>query len=251
MIEKDNGFVLRRHNFRETSLISTLYTARFGKIRGIFKGFYTGKREFATSLDNFSLNEFVFYPKKSEIWLVSQADLIADYPFLRSDLVKANTASVIFRLVDKTLQLWDASLQIFNLISVTLDLLSRERDNKVLGIFLIKFLTFSGFKPEFNHCIKCKAALNEEIFFSVARGGLICRECRGRISDARGLSRETTCSLLYIQNSDFELAARLNPSSGCQEEILHILSRFLSYHFEFFDLLGSQKLSLEKKGVLK
>ncbi|MCK4520024.1 MAG: DNA repair protein RecO, partial [Candidatus Omnitrophica bacterium] len=99
MIQKDLGFVLRRYNFRETSLITTLYTYRFGKIRGIFKGFYTSKKEFSSPLDVFSLNEFVFYPKKSEIWLISHVDLVSDFPYLREDMAKAKTSALLFNLL--------------------------------------------------------------------------------------------------------------------------------------------------------
>ncbi|MFH1504752.1 MAG: DNA repair protein RecO [Candidatus Omnitrophota bacterium] len=135
MIKKDLGFVLKRYNFRETSLISTLYTYRFGKIRGIFKGFYTSKKEFSSGLDIFSLNEFVFYPKKSEIWLVSHADLISDYSFLRENLSKAKIAGRFFNLVDKTTELWDSNLEIFTLVNSCLGLLKDEKDFKIFYIF--------------------------------------------------------------------------------------------------------------------
>jgi len=239
MIDKDLGFVIKRYNFRETSLIATLYTANFGKIRGIFKGFYTQKREFASSLDLFSLNEFVFYPKKSEIWLVSYADLVCDFAFLKTNLTKARAAATIFNLIDSSMQLWDKNLYIFNLLKNCLTLLAEECESKILYIFLIKFLTFSGFKPEFNHCISCKATLREEIFFSTSRGGFICKECHKKVKDIRPISPETSRSLLYIQDSDFDQICRVTPSSKCEEEIFYLLGEFLSYHFDFHDLLNA------------
>jgi len=243
MIEKDIGFVLRRYNFRETSLITTIYTYRFGKIRGIFKGFYTKKKEFSSGLDIFSLNEFVFYPKKSEIWLISHADLISDYGFLRQDIFKAKTAGTILNFIDKTMQLWDGNTYIFNLLSNCLHLLKDEKSLKVLCIFLIKFLTFSGFKPEFNHCINCKAVLGWQFLFSASRGGLLCRGCSSKISDAGAISRQASKSLLYIQDTDFHNVCRLEVSTKCEEEILHILGSFLSYHFEFDGLANIDVLS--------
>jgi DNA repair protein RecO (recombination protein O) len=237
-IEKDLGFVIRRYNFRETSLIATLYTSRFGKIRGIFKGFYAQKKEFSSGLDIFSLNEFIFYPKRSEIWLISHADLICDYPVLKINLTKAKAAATIFNLIDRTMQVWDSNPYIFDLIRKALDLLGEESESKVLYIFLIKFLTFSGFKPEFNHCINCQDLLGEEVFFSASRGGLICRKCQAKINDIKTITRETSCSLLYIQNTDFPSVCRLNPSAKCEEEIFYILGEFLAFHFDFYDLLN-------------
>jgi len=135
MIEKDLGFVLRRYNFRETSLITTLYTSRFGKIRGIFKGFYTFKKEFSSSLDIFTLNEFIFYPKKSEIWLISHADLVSDFSYLREDLPKAKVVAIMLNLLDKTMLLWDRNLEIFNLINDCLNCLRQESEVKIFMYF--------------------------------------------------------------------------------------------------------------------
>ncbi len=239
MIEKDVGFVLKRYNFRETSLITTLYTSRFGKIRGIFKGFYSSKKEFSSSLDIFTLNEFIFYPKKSEIWLISQADLVSDFSCLSKDLSKAKAGALLFNLLDKTMPLWDQNIQIFNLTKDCLDSLSQEQAFKILYVFLIKFLSLAGFKPEFNHCLKCQRTLDDEFSFSVAKGGLICKVCRPSIADAKRITKQACRSLLYIQKSDFSLISRLKVTRACEEEIFYILGRFLAYHFDFNDLINS------------
>jgi len=232
MVKKDVGFLLKRYNFRETSLITSIYTEKFGKIRGILKGFYTNKREFASSLDIFTLNEFLFYPKRSEIWLISHVDMVSDYGYLRSDLAKARVAGQIFNFVDRVTQVWDNNPYIFNLLKNCLDLLENEKEPIVLYAFLIKFLTLSGFKPELNHCIGCRAVLEEENSFSVSKGGFVCSNCRSRIKDVRILSQQASRSISYIQNSDFPLVNRLQLTPSCQEEISLVLKSFTAYHFE-------------------
>ncbi|MDP8290311.1 MAG: DNA repair protein RecO [Candidatus Susulua stagnicola] len=239
MIEKDLGFVLRRYNFRETSLITTLYTSRFGKIRGIFKGFYTFKKEFSSSLDIFTLNEFIFYPKKSEIWLISHADLVSDFSYLREDLPKAKVVAIMLNLLDKTMLLWDRNLEIFNLINDCLNCLRQESEVKILYVFLIKFLSLAGFKPEFNHCLICQKSLDDEFYFSVTKGGLVCKACGRGLGDLKKITKQTCRSLLYIQNSDFALIGRLKVARLCEEEFFYILGRFLAYHFEFDGLIKS------------
>ncbi len=241
MIKKDLGFVVRRYNFRETSLITTLYTKNYGKIRGIFKGFYTQKKEFSSPLDVFSLNEFVFYPKRSEIWLISHADLVSDFAFLPKNLAKSKVAALFFNLIDKTMQLWDRNPYIFDLLNDCLKTLEDENNLKILCIFLVRFLTHAGFKPEFNHCISCNNLLEEEMFFSVSKGGLICKACKGKVSDIRKISKQATQSLLYIQRVDFSLVSRLKIASRPLHEIFYILSEFLSYHFDFHDLRVSRQ----------
>ena len=193
----------------------------------------------------FSLNEFVFYPKKSEIWLISYADLVSDYSFLGNSISKARIGASLFNIADKTMQLWDKNHYIFNLIYNCLSLLGTEKESKVFYIFLIKFLTFSGFKPELNHCIVCQDLLKGEFLFSVSRGGLICRNCDRKGGDARRISKQASRSFLYIQNTEFPLVCRLSLTSQCEKEIFYILKEFISYHFEFNSLVEYKMFGLE------
>jgi DNA repair protein RecO (recombination protein O) len=237
MIAKDLGFVLKRYNFRETSLIATLYTAEFGKITGILKGFYTFKKEFSTNFDIFSLNEVIFYPKKSDIWLVSFADLVADFSYLRKNKNKSRVAATFLNIIDKTAQINDRNLKIFNLLKAGLEILEKEKEEKILYSFLIKFLTFSGFKPQLNQCVACQADISRDTYFSIKRGGLICKGCCDKSHDLRRLGRDVISSLLYIQNNEFTRSLRLNPSYDCEKEIIYLLREFLCYYLDF-DILG-------------
>ncbi|RKY41328.1 MAG: hypothetical protein DRP76_00065, partial [Candidatus Omnitrophota bacterium] len=67
MIAKDLGIVTKRVNFRETSVVVNIFTKNYGRISGILKGFYRGRKEFTSSLDIFTLNEVLFYPRRSSL----------------------------------------------------------------------------------------------------------------------------------------------------------------------------------------
>ena len=230
MITKDLGFVLKRFNFRDTSLLATIYTENFGKINGLFKAFYPYRREFTTSLDIFTLNEFIFYPRRSEIWLVSHADITCDYALLRNDFEKNITAATLIRVVDKASALHDKNKDVFNLLKDSLDNLKNESNRKIIYIFLIKFLTISGFKPEFGLCINCHVSFKDKVFFSTLKGGLLCQNCKSIKADAHLISLETSSTVEYIQRNNFPQVARINPSSKCEEEIILILQKFLAHH---------------------
>jgi DNA repair protein RecO (recombination protein O) len=248
MIEKDLGFVIKRNNFRETSIIANIYTLRFGKITGIFKGFYPFRKEFSTSLDVFTLNEFIFYPKRREIWLISFADLIYDYPYLREDFSRSKMAALFLNLVDRTMHHWDSNPAIFYLLKECLDFLAGEREYKALYIFLIKFLTISGFKPEFNRCIICHNDLEDDIFFSVSKGGLVCANCYRKAADYQKISKETSATLFYVQKTDFAKVNRINPTYACEKEMLYLLREFLLYHLDF-DILPKLKKERYEKTI--
>ncbi|MCM8819778.1 MAG: DNA repair protein RecO [Candidatus Omnitrophica bacterium] len=232
MIKKDIGFILRRYNFRNTSLIASIYTLNFGKILGIFKGFYTQKKEFSSHLGIFSLNEFVFYPKKRELWLVSQTDLICDFYFLWKNFKKNEIATICSLLIDKIMPLWEANKEVFYLFKQTLESLDKKDIDIAFFAFLLKFLTFSGFKPQLNRCISCEGALKDDLFFSIAKGGLLCQECYKKVEDWQKVSPNIARSLLYLQDSSFPLVFNLQLTDACKKEISFILKQFLSYHLD-------------------
>lgn len=247
MIDKDLGFIIKRFNFRETSLLASIYTRKFGKIQGLFKGFYTNKKEFTSSLDIFTLNEFVLYPRKSEIWLISYADLIEGYDFLRKDIEKNSIAAVFVRVVDKCTAYSYANPEVFALLKYSLESLKGYGSSKLIYIFLIKFLTISGFKPEFNLCIECKRPYSDKIYFSVSSGGIICDKCRSKKNDAHLISLETSSTIRYIQHNGFPQILRINPGKTSEEEIIFILRKFSEYHLRI-DPFPDMNISLRSYG---
>lgn len=233
MVEKDVGFVLRRINFRETSIITTMFTRKYGKINGILKGFYSSKKEFTSSMDSYTLNQIVFYPKRTQIWLISFADLIKDFTFLRNDYEKNIVAAKCNEALEKIVPLWDQNQGLFYLFHLSLSHLEALEPKKILYIFFIKFLSLCGFKPELKMCLRCNKEVDKTLFFSYLLGGLVCSRCRLNFPDAYALLPETASSISYIQHNEFSSVVRLVPTLKCEEQILTLLDRFLSYYLHF------------------
>jgi len=164
MIAKDLGIVTKRVNFRETSIVVNVFTKNYGRISGILKGFYRGRKEFTSSLDIFTLNEFLFYPRKSSLWLISSADLIKDFPYLYNDYHKACIAAKFVKIIEKVIPYGERNKEIFSLFYLSLLSLEKFPPYIVFCVFFIKFLNFSGFKPDLNSCLSCRSPI-EKISF--------------------------------------------------------------------------------------
>ena len=65
-IQKTQGFVLRRDDLRETSVILTVYTRDFGKLKLITKGVRSPEQRSLSSYELFALDEIVFYEKRKK-----------------------------------------------------------------------------------------------------------------------------------------------------------------------------------------
>ena len=101
MILKTEGFVLKTFDLRETSRIAIFFTKEYGKVSGVLKGIRKDHKKFGSSIDRFSLNDFVYYQyRNSDLHLISQCDLKNYYYPIRQDLKKSLAASYILELVN-------------------------------------------------------------------------------------------------------------------------------------------------------
>ncbi|OQX88466.1 MAG: DNA repair protein RecO [Candidatus Omnitrophica bacterium 4484_70.2] len=233
MIAKDLGIVTKRVNFRETSIVVNVFTKNYGRISGILKGFYRGRKEFTSSLDIFTLNEILFYPRKSSLWLISSADLIRNFPYLYNDYYKACIAAKFIKIIEKVIPYGERNKEIFSLFYLSLLSLEKFSPYIVFCVFFIKFLNFSGFKPNLNSCLSCGSSIGKICFFAASQGGLICQRCRKKYTDVEIISPQTVAFIKYIQKEKFFSSLRVNPDKKIKEEMFSLLNTFFLYHLDF------------------
>jgi DNA repair protein RecO (recombination protein O) len=234
MIVKTEAIVLRSFDFRETSKIVTFYTREFGKIKGVMKGIRKDPRKFGSSVDKFTLNDIVFYQyRNSDIHLISQCDMKEFYGPIRQDLKRMTAASYILELVDTILPIEQKNEDIYELILQYLSSLQTDQDvSKLVHIFQIKTLLYSGFRPHLDSCVKCTKKVQGQTRFSMKLGGLVCDICRTGDGDVSPISRGTVNSIIHIEQSEWDQTLRLGLSAAIKKELKYVLNNFLVFHLE-------------------
>ncbi len=241
-IHKANALVLRRMDFRETSLIVDFYTREFGRISGILKGIRAEPGKFASTVEACSLNEIIFYKKQnSSLHLVSACDLRNKFFNLRQNISKAGISSFMMELILAVMQPEDRNEDVFDLaINSLTELESAYNPDKIATIFKIKMLALSGFKPHFDSCVSCSQRISGQTKFSLAQGGLLCQSCCHKDLRARPIFRGTIASILHIERNDFKTNLNLGLNPQIKKELDIILNAFLNFHLE--KELKSQKV---------
>ncbi len=230
MICSTPAFVLRSFDFRETSKIAVFFSKEFGKIKGILKGIRKDPRKFSSTLSLLSLNHLIFYRKRTtEIHLVSQCDLIDHFGLIGDDLGHFARAARVIELTDILLPLEDPHPQVFSLIFDLLNTMKGAPPESRL-FFQIKILALSGFKPRFDSCVVCDAHIGQEAYFSLVRGGLICRRCLGTDKSSQRVLPGTIASILYVERTPWASCLRLNLSPAVKKQLEGILAGFLHFH---------------------
>ncbi len=233
-IHKTEAIVLRRMDFRETSLIVDFYTRDFGKISGILKGIRSEPGKFASTVEVLSHNEIVFYNKTgTTLHLVSACDLKDQFFNLRGSMLKAGIGSFMMELIAAVMQPEDKNEEIFDLTINSLKELEKTNNpEKIATIFKIKMLALSGFKPHFDSCVSCSEKISGPSKFSLSLGGLLCPKCSSKDLGARSIFRGTIASILHIERNDFKNTLNLGLNPQIKKELEVILNAFFNFHLE-------------------
>ncbi len=233
-IDRSDAIVLRRMDFRETSLIADFYTRDFGKVSGLLKGIRAEPGKFASAVEPFSCNEIIFYRKRnSSLHLVSQCDEKEGFAAIRQDISRVGIASFMMELVGAVMAQEDKNEEVFNLsLDCLRELCNTPFPDKISTIFKIKMLSLSGFKPHFDSCVSCGQGLGGESRFSLAMGGLLCPKCLRKDPSSRAIFRGTIATILYIERNDFKANLNLGMNPQVKRELGMILSAFLNFHLD-------------------
>ncbi len=234
-VQRTEALVLKKRDFRETSIIATFFTRDYGKVTGVLKGIRKEPAKFASTLEPFSHNEIFFYPSRtSSLHLVSQCELKNDFTPLRRDISRVCAGSMVVELIDAVMPPEDRNEEVFSLALDCLNILAHDPANteKVTTIFKIKILALSGFKPNFQTCVACGTRISGDSRFSLALGGLICGRCFPKDLRSRAIFRGTIASILHIQKNDLRTNLNLGMNPEIKKELGIVLSSFLNFHLE-------------------
>ncbi|MBU1998003.1 MAG: DNA repair protein RecO [Candidatus Omnitrophota bacterium] len=235
-IERSEAIILKRRELRETSFLVNFYTRDFGRLTGVLKGARTEPAKFASTLELFSHNEIIFYPRRNSAFhLVSQCDLINSFSPLRLDLRKLGMVSLATELVDAVMPVEEKNIEVFDLfLNLLTHLGVSSNPDKILAIFKIKILSLSGFKPNLDACVLCDAKMSGEMKFSLSLGGLVCPGCTRskRSVSLRNIFKGTVATILHIQKNDFKANLNLGINPVIKKELDLLLDSFFNFHLE-------------------
>jgi DNA repair protein RecO (recombination protein O) len=233
-IHKTEGIVLKKQDFRETSLIANFYTRDFGKISGILKGIRTDIAKFASTVEPFSHNDIIFYKKiNSSLHLISQCEEKNNFSGIRQSVFKISSGSFMMELLDKIMPQEEKNEDIFDLALAALKgLETSDNPHKIITIFKIKILALSGFKPHLDSCVCCGMRINGQSKFSLSLGGLLCQRCIHKDISARSIYRGTVATILHIERNTLQDNLTLGMNPEIKKELDLILNSFLNFHLE-------------------
>ena len=123
--------------------------------------------------------------------------------------------------------------ELYELLTATLDALTKRNPRLVALSFAIKLLGLTGFAPEMAHCVGCGApiALPAAAWFSPLAGGLLCSQCHAAYT-GEGLEpcgQGTRQMWQWLAALDYESPAAFSVRGGDLMELERILYKFIFF----------------------
>ncbi len=225
-MEKIEGIILKKIDYKESSKIIYLYT-NHGLVSVLIHGSNKMKSPYLSLTK--PLNLVSLQVSGKELKVLRDADIINDYRKTSNDLEKYTYMTHILEIIyyfstheHNHKKLYDFLVKIFNIVE--------ETDNYIpyLNMIELKLLYLLGINPLFNHCVSCDST--ENLTFSVEAGGMCCPNHMVKKSSISTLGLLEMKKLYYY---DLNKPSNLNINRIYLKEIRLILDKYYEYHLNF------------------
>ena len=246
--EKADAIVLRAVDWSETSLIVTLFTREFGKVRGLAKGGRRLKGPFESALDLLCLSRIVFLRKSSEaLDLLTEAKLVRRFRVVDRNLSRLYAGYYVAELLDALTDDYDPHPELFALAEETLQALSAGEPvaRRVLR-FELGLLRELGHLPSLQTCVECGADVpaTGRVAFGQMDGGVLCARCRGGRKQVASVNAGTLRMLALMADPEGQAWQRMEFEPRGYGEARGLMNHYLC------NLLGHQPKLHEYLGLL-
>lgn len=232
---------LRTRNWRNSSCILALFTREMGLVSAIAKGARRPKNRLGAAANLFAHTRVLLHPPRSgELYLVTDAELLTLYTKMGINYEQLLAFSQLAEFLVQTLPPRQPEKQIFQLLLTYLNELGQPavgQNQTILRTlilsFLLKALTFLGYRPELNLCAHCHKELGAQASFHPRLGALVCSACSSGIGSSALLVNSDQLNLLkkLLHTPAARLSEPLANDPGLNQAIARMVLYLIKHHY--------------------
>ncbi|MEK6589529.1 MAG: DNA repair protein RecO, partial [Nitrospinota bacterium] len=242
-----DAIVLKSINLGEADKIVTLFTQRYGKIKGVAKGARRVKSRFGASLEPLTYSNLIYFGKENtSLYKINSCDILEPFSKCKGNFDRLKRALFLSDFINSALRELDVNARIFELSLNTLRVFDKVEETRRLDIYLdifaLRFLSASGFSPKLTNCISCSKTSpllmgggmggggDYRIGFNILKGGIVCSECLNGSEDVIRISSGIINFMKKAISMDVSNLGRLNLSHGMERELHKIIRDYIRAH---------------------
>jgi DNA repair protein RecO (recombination protein O) len=224
------GFVLRAIKLGESDRIVTFYTQTHGRIRAVAKGIRKSKSRFGGRLDAFTHVDLQLYRGRSDLDIVTQADIISRPRRLREHYASFCAASAMADAIERTTNERDSNVRVFLLFKAAIEALEKgaEDEPMLAYAFLAKLTSLTGLHPTLHICVDCGSEARAA--FSYGRGGAVCGACIDR-ADPKTTDEILECWAMLL-NTEWDALRETHLTTDVRRDLGSLMLTFVQWHID-------------------
>jgi len=175
---KTKGIIIKKVNFRETSIILDVLTPEFGVIPVIAKGIRKQKSKNIGLIEILNELELNLYKNPNSEWYTYKSSLIVNAHMFNIDLTTSILMQAPVEIIRQIIIPVDDSQAIYKLLETYLEYIRTVKKNgiAIFWRFLLKLFKIVGIAFSVTHCVEC-AKKKQFIAYFPQKHGFICEDC--------------------------------------------------------------------------
>ena len=222
------SIVLKVYDCGEADRIFTLLSPLNGIIRVVAKGIRKPKSRMGGHIDVMSkVNAYISLGEN--LSNLSQVEIIDNYSLLKKDLSVISIGFYLLELCEKFSVENDPNNDIYQHLSLTLDLLlSSSNKNILIRWFEINLLIISGFLPELYTCLISGEKLSEgDHLFSSINGGLVDKKFATSTDNYILMDKNSIKSLRFLSNNSWSDVEKIKIPNNSLEKLRIVMRKYI------------------------
>ena len=174
---KEEALVLGTHNWGEADRMVTLFTRSSGKLKAVAFGCRRPRSPLAAGMQMFSHVE-VQLQNGMRLPTVKQCALLHRYPKLSEHLETMAYGTFVAEMVREFLPEHVPDEAVFDLLLEIFEAFEKRNPRITALAAAWQLLEHSGLQLHFERCVHCGKEIQENSFFDLGEGGILCWKCR-------------------------------------------------------------------------
>lgn len=219
------GLVLREVRYKEADRILTVLTPE-GKMTVKAPGALRKTSKFGAATQQLTYSDMNLYSRGGGRWQVREGSVLEDFRGLRMDLEKLALGCYLAQVLEAVSDEDNPSPVLLQLGLNSLYAMSRDLCPmwQVKAVFELRLAALTGYAPELGRCMLCGEA-QEELYFDVQQGGLVCAHCGGRYGQP--ISGPCLAAMRHVVQADPKKIFSFTLTGEAAEEFADRCERYL------------------------
>ncbi|MDR0890110.1 MAG: DNA repair protein RecO [Oscillospiraceae bacterium] len=245
---KTQAIVLRETQYNDNDKLLTILTRHYGKMTVKARGVKSRASKLKASCQLLAFSEFTLLEHRDR-YIITEADTIAMFSELRSDLELLSLASYFSQVTELLSQEDDPDPALLSLLLCALHALCRNKQPQSLikAGFELRLACLAGYLPDLRGCAVC--GKRDADRFNITRGALECASCAAEQGIRLPLSAGTLEAMRYVCAAPIEKLFSFRLSAASLAELSGIAEAYLCTRLErgFYTLDFYKSLFITEK----